>query len=636
MKYRPEIDGLRAIAVLPVIIYHAGPSLISGGYLGVDIFFVISGYLITSIIVNEINEGKFSLLSFYERRAKRILPALAITVILTCILTPFFLIPSQIKDVAQSVVATALFVSNFFFYLETDYFNQFTNHAPLLHTWSLAVEEQFYIAFPIILYLFRDKLFTKYSVTIVILLVSITLAELTIDNDKSLAFYGIHTRAWELMIGAGAAFVIPTIDRFAIQNTSTGHFLTFEFIAIASLVSIFICYILFNQETRHPGIITALPVASSALLIVSIQHSNFTKRALSHPILVYIGLISYGLYLYHNPIFSFIDIQHDQSLQDSLLVKLLFIPVIFIIAFLSYKYIETPIRRSKSLSWKQVFVPALSINFIFILSGYAVHKANGFQQYYAELFIKEGGVMLVDVDTEKKKIEQTTKLLYPSDKDFTCKDCEKLLVVGDSFANDAYLSLASKANKKYDVRKIYLDDTCMTEALEKLKNNKGLKFTCKNRNSNIRLLDQADIIIITAKWQEHTDSSGYNLASYLSHNPNISIYVVGSVMFTDLSSMSLKFARDNITPKESASIMYKYQRWDRVTTSNHLRSLVLQDTKIKWIEKRDFFCDTTLKKCDLFNASGQPLIWDNAHLTKRAYLRYAEFLLDYIRNDSNV
>ena len=202
MKYRAEIDGLRAIAILPVILFHAGFEIFSGGYLGVDIFFVISGYIITSIILSKIDEGHFSILEFYEHRARRILPVLFLVSFLSIVFGYFILLPHQIKDLGQSIVATSFFVSNYFFYFETDYFNEFTNKAPLLHTWTLAVEEQFYIIYPLLLIaVFKYKKLNLKWVVAIILITSFVFAVVTVRTNQSLAFYSTQTRAWELMVG---------------------------------------------------------------------------------------------------------------------------------------------------------------------------------------------------------------------------------------------------------------------------------------------------------------------------------------------------------------------------------------------------------------------------------------------------
>ena len=208
MKYRAEIDGLRALAVIPVILYHADFDIFQGGFVGVDIFFVISGYLITSIIIRDIENNHFSLINFYERRARRILPSLFFIVFLTVIFSCLYLPPHALKDVGQSVFSVSLFISNIFFYFETDYFANTAKMAPLLHTWSLGVEEQFYILFPILL-LFIKKLKKLFQIFLIffLLICSLYISESLLKNDQEYSFFIVISRFWELAIGSLLAMI---------------------------------------------------------------------------------------------------------------------------------------------------------------------------------------------------------------------------------------------------------------------------------------------------------------------------------------------------------------------------------------------------------------------------------------------
>jgi len=203
MEYRREIDGLRAVAVLPVILFHAGVELFSGGFVGVDVFFVISGYLITSIILKEQQTGTFSLVRFYERRARRILPALFLVVIACIPFAWIWLLPEDLKSFGKSLIAVPTFTSNILFARESDYFTPLAELKPLLHTWSLAVEEQFYVFFPILLILAHKWRTVSNGVLIAAIgIISLCLAQWGLSTNPKIAFYFLPTRAWELMIGA--------------------------------------------------------------------------------------------------------------------------------------------------------------------------------------------------------------------------------------------------------------------------------------------------------------------------------------------------------------------------------------------------------------------------------------------------
>jgi len=259
MEYRREIDGLRAIAVLPVILYHAGFSWFSGGYVGVDVFFVISGYLITSILLKDLAQGNFSIVKFYERRARRILPALALVLLCSIPFAWLWLLPSQFQNFSRAVMATSLFASNILFWRSSDYFAPAAEETPLLHTWSLAVEEQFYIFFPIfLLLLWRfGKNITFYAV-ILVSFISLALSEYGWRNYPTANFYLIITRAWELGVGAICAFYL--FDKTARSNS---------FLASSGLLIIFMLFfITINLPlSRHYTLLCLLSGRRSSLFL---------------------------------------------------------------------------------------------------------------------------------------------------------------------------------------------------------------------------------------------------------------------------------------------------------------------------------------------------------------------------------
>ena len=287
LQYRPEIDGLRAVAVVPVILFHAGFTLFSGGFIGVDVFFVISGYLITSIILRELEAGTFTFASFYERRARRML---------CCI--PFawmWMMPLELKGFAVSMASVVAFASNIIFWRQSGYFDTASELKPLLHTWSLAVEEQFYIIFPIALLLIW-RFGRKASVLSIaaVAIGSLVLCEYASRYYPSFNFYWAITRAWELMAGALCAFQIlkPKQTR---DNT----------LAALGLTLIFVSIFWFDSSTRFPSVYALLPVVGACLIILFARMGTFTARLLSTKPLVAIGLISYSAYLWHQPLFAF-------------------------------------------------------------------------------------------------------------------------------------------------------------------------------------------------------------------------------------------------------------------------------------------------------------------------------------------
>ena len=262
MKYRAEIDGLRALAVLPVILFHAGFELFSGGFVGVDVFFVISGYLITTIIISEMAEGKFSIVNFYERRARRILPALFFVMLMCLPFAWMWLTPNDLKDFGQSLVAVSTFSSNILFWRESGYFDTAAELKPLLHTWSLAVEEQYYILFPIFL-MFTWRLGLKWILILLsmVFLVSLGIAQWGAYNSPSAAFFLLPTRGWELLVGVFAAFYLK-------YNTHLKSHSLNQALSLIGFGMIVYSIISFDKNTAFPSLYALIPTIGTGLLIL--------------------------------------------------------------------------------------------------------------------------------------------------------------------------------------------------------------------------------------------------------------------------------------------------------------------------------------------------------------------------------
>jgi len=343
-NYRPDIDGLRAIAVLSIVLYHVGIEAFPGGYVGVDIFFVISGFLITSIIVREIDAGEFSIARFYERRVRRILPALIATLVATLGAGLVLAGPAQLVELGKSAAATTVFSSNIFFYLTAGYFDGPSEHKPLLHTWSLAVEEQYYILFPFLMLLIANRFGRRYAPWLVGLAVASFAACVAVTAlDATAAFYLIPFRAWELMIGSVLALklVAPPATRW--QR---------ELLAGAGLVMMLAAVFAYTTDTAFPGAAAALPTLGAALVIqAGSGGESVTGRMLSIRPMVFVGLISYSLYLWHWPIVVFAKQVLINQPTDAEVAAML--AAMLLIATLSWRFVEGPFRRRDTFASRE-------------------------------------------------------------------------------------------------------------------------------------------------------------------------------------------------------------------------------------------------------------------------------------------
>jgi peptidoglycan/LPS O-acetylase OafA/YrhL len=365
MKYRAEIDGLRALAVLPVILFHAGFEWFNGGFVGVDVFFVISGYLIATIIISEMAKGKFSIVNFYERRARRILPVLFF-VMAACL--PFawlWLTPNELKDFGQSLVAVSTFSSNILFWLKSGYFATGTELMPLIHTWSLAVEEQYYILFPIFLVL-TWRLGIKWVLVFlsIAFLISLGVTQWGAFNKPSANFYLLHTRGWELLIGVFAAFYL----KYSAHLKS--HFAN-QMLSLLGFGMITYSIIFFNESTPFPSFYTLIPTIGTGLLILCAVPKTLVYKVLSLKFIVGIGLISYSAYLWHQPLLAFARHRLLGDVSNFILIGLCVTSLA--LAWFSWKFVEAPFREKDIFNRKSIFYSSALSVMIFCALGLFLH-----------------------------------------------------------------------------------------------------------------------------------------------------------------------------------------------------------------------------------------------------------------------
>lgn len=393
LSYRPEIDGLRALAVLSVVLFHAKLKC-PGGYVGVDVFFVISGFLITSVILRDLHHGKFSLAHFWERRIRRILPALSVMIVACLVVGGLLLLPSDFERLGQSAIAQALLAANIFFWRDDvgsgGYFSPLSEERPLLHTWSLSVEEQFYVLFPLgLMWAFRFKPLREPRVISWLLFVGIVLGLILstygVSANRDATFYLLPTRAWELMCGAWLASL--SVSRMPKREV------TRELASWLGLAGIVLPFWLYSDATPFPGIAAVPPCIGTCLVIWSNGGGESRKltslgRLLSVKPLVFVGLISYSLYLWHWPVLVF---GEYWSLENwaPWYERIGWVLLSGLLAYLSWCYIETPFRQRKVMETRQqAFRFAAGITLLSLTVGAAVVTSGGFPERLPEAVVE--------------------------------------------------------------------------------------------------------------------------------------------------------------------------------------------------------------------------------------------------------
>lgn len=373
LKYRADIDGLRAVAVLSVLAFHIRLRGVQGGFVGVDVFFVISGYLISSIVFSEIAESRYSVIGFYERRIRRIFPALFAMLAVLSVFAVIYLLPAELVAYGKSMLAATASASNFYFWQHSGYFDSPTSY-PLLHTWSLAVEEQFYILFPLFLLLVRKLFPTRLRLSVIALFcVSLVASALVISRSREAAFYMPYTRAWELLLGT-----ILSLGMFPRLQAWQRNLVTFGGIGLIAFSILF-----YTERTLFPGLSALAPCVGSALIIGAGESgSSLVGKILSWRPIVFIGLISYSLYLWHWPVIVlqqmgvFVGASAITShrvaalLTEHRLDMIVEVLLSLVLGILSWRFVERPFRSGKlRLSGPPLFALAGAV--MIILMGFS-------------------------------------------------------------------------------------------------------------------------------------------------------------------------------------------------------------------------------------------------------------------------
>lgn len=649
LNYRPEIDGLRAIAVIPVILFHAGFAPFAGGFIGVDVFFVISGYLITSIILTDLQRGTFSLIDFYARRARRILPALMLVVICCLPFAWAWMLPDQLRDFSQSVAAVALFASNILFWNENGYFAAAAETKPLLHTWSLAVEEQFYILFPVaLLALWRGGWRWVIGGLAACLLIGFAAGEWASRAMPSAAFYLLPFRAFELLAGALLAVWLarnPIVPR--------------DWLGAAGLALILASIFWVDGATRWPSPATLMPVLGTVLVILFAAGTSLTARLLSTPPMLAIGLISYSAYLWHQPAFAFARIRSIGE-PDTLLMLGLSIGC-FVPAYFSWRYVELPFRQRRVLpDLPALFAVAGALSVVMVVIGTFGYLQRGFPERFpvsvlATLNVPRGDKNACYSELTAARIEQGDICRFGDP-----QAAPSIAVIGDSHAArlidslDEHLRKAARAGATVNAGWCAPLMAFGTENPRKNPACRGLM-----QAAFARVLDDANIetVILFAEWANYTTGHRHNdrhVAAYSfgdqanddpGANPEIferallhtvqslsaagkRIIILGSAPEYHLSvPEALATAEQrNLSPDRLALEIseFRARNSDVEEGLNRLES----ESVARVIRLAPLFCDT--RACRPVDDQGLPLYSDGNHLNRRGADRVIRAILGEI------
>jgi peptidoglycan/LPS O-acetylase OafA/YrhL len=511
LKYRREIDGLRAVAVLPVIFFHAGFQAFSGGFVGVDVFFVISGYLITTIILADKDKGTFSLVTFYERRARRILPALFF-IMFCCV--PFawlWLMPDHLIDFSKSLIAVSCFASNILFWTESGYFATAAELKPLLHTWSLAVEEQYYILFPLFLILvWKLRKRWIFGSLMVLAVTSLALSQWGAYNEPEATFYLLPARVWELAIGALIAIYFlykkQHIDLLTSKKSVNEAF------GMLGIVLILYSIFTFDKGTPFPSFYALIPTIGTGLIIVFSNPQTFVGRLLGTKPMVGIGLISYSAYLWHQPLFVFT--RHRSFTEPSVTLLLTLSTLSILLAYLSWRYVEIPFRNKDTFSRKRIFSFAVVGSVSFVAIGLAGQFDNGWSGR-----IPESTLIAAEQAKEKNPNRELWQRRGPdffkSPSSYIATDNKETYayLIGDSHAG----ALAEEFKKALDATEIgFMASThraCIPiTGVYRSENNRNNECI-EHNNSNYSYIESNEniqYVILAARWTLNLEGERFN------------------------------------------------------------------------------------------------------------------------------
>ncbi len=613
--YRLDIQGLRAIALLAVVVFHINPTLLPGGYLGVDLFFVISGYLILGFIWRDLAEHRFSLMVFYTKRIYRLFPAMLVMVIVTTVAAYYLLLPQESMVYLKSLLSTLFYFSNFYFYTESNYFNDAMAFYPLLHTWSLSVEEQFYMLFPLVLmWIYAKQKRHIMRWLLLIALCSLALSQWYVIRDPSLAFFASPTRFFQFMIGGMIAIVLQ-------RHLPSRDFADFG--TLLGLLLIAVSLWLYSEQTPFPGIAALLPSLGIGLVLYFGSSARYSHYLLENRVMATIGNASYSIYLWHWPLIVFYKLKISPNL--SFAEQWMLLGISLLIGILSWKYIEDRFRKEKvpKVSWRP-FVKMLVLSSVVTVSGFILftyfpyeksHRSKQVVDYleYDTSHFRDGKCFLTSRYNDVKFYDKQGCVTHDATK-------KNYLLIGDSHAAHYYSALNELLKEGETLTQVTSSGCVPMIPFQGIP-----RCTALMNWAFYDLLPQKhfDVVILSGHWGYIRHDNIVKTIDYLQRYTDKIIIFGPSLQY----SQPLPRLLAGLQKDEKSTLLYKsagkYEPLKQIDTA--LQSYFTMD-KVEYISMLDLLCSQD--ECESLTPGGVPINFDESHLTHQGAL----YLLNKVRD----
>jgi peptidoglycan/LPS O-acetylase OafA/YrhL len=635
VAYRADIDGLRAFAVLAVLGFHAFPNTLEGGFIGVDIFFVISGFLISSLILKGLVDKKFNFSAFYLRRIKRIFPALILILCFCLVFGWFTLWVNEYKQLGKHIASSAIFISNYIYWGEAGYFDGGPESKPLLHLWSLAIEEQFYILWPLVLWFCWKKGLNLLTVIVLLSTLSFIVNIIWSYSDRTAAFYAPQTRAWEFLLGGALAWLEVLVGKVWLQRlifSDPKNFpekLIHNFLSLCGSTLIIYALATVTSTNVFPGYWAVFPALGSALIIAGGPTAWINRKILSHPIAVWFGLISFPLYLWHWPLLFFARDATDDSLSAYVVIAVLIVSVVF--AWLTFKLIEQPIRNTR-LNGK-ICMALLSLMLGLGVSGYFIVWDKGIPSR----FPPEASALTTSIDfhwgdhvrIDQCHLQGKRSLDFPS----LCAESQKpsLALWGDSYAASLYPGIEQlKQRYKFSVIQQTASGCPPIFNLERLYERPNCNELNERTLANLVKLNPT-VVILQAAWiheqyplslEEFSTKLNESLKRIQSALPNSKLVLIGPVPRWKMSPQRASFRAWVAQGKPSGGVASRLDAADWPLLNARLEDSAKR-LGIKYIDPYKVFCDDGGCLARVGSEPEDFVSMDSAHLSKAGSIYFA-------------